>query len=160
MQKLERATYGPPPDRHASAREMMKAGKVSYKKALRAYDRWLNDQREHEEVYMNDIYQVGVVRDTKSLWVHLSIKRIDKEIIHDWRDLQEIKNQILGRECEAIELYPAESRLVDSANQYHLWGSSNPEIRFPVGFNEGRVLHDGDTGKSGAKQRPFANERR
>jgi hypothetical protein len=37
--------------------------------------------------------------------------------VHDWRDLQRIKNQLVGPECEAVELYPAESRKVDTANQ-------------------------------------------
>jgi len=30
---------------------------------------------------------------------------------------------IVGEEHEAFEVYPAESRLVDTANQYHLWVS-------------------------------------
>lgn len=153
MQKLERAVFGPPPDRILMAKELQKVGKLSYKKALRQYDRWLNDRAEHEEVWMNDLYQVSVMRGTDKS-VHLSIKRIDKEPIHDWRDLQEIKNQLLGKECEALELYPAESRRVDTANQYHLWGSSDPKWRIGAGFDQGRLMY-GETGAAGAKQRPF-----
>jgi hypothetical protein len=74
--------------------------------------------------------------------VHLSIKRRDKLPVHDWRDLQRIKTELLGPECEAVELYPAESRVVDTANQYHLWGMADPAFRFPIGWNEGRCLDD------------------
>jgi hypothetical protein len=54
-------------------------------------------------------------------WTHLSIKRNDQQPIHDWRHLQQIKNDICGPDREAVELYPASSRVIDSANQYHLW---------------------------------------
>jgi len=92
-------------------------------------------------VYSNDVYQVSMHKKGEDFY-HLSIKRIDRQPIHDWRDLQEIKNQLLGRECEAVELYPAESRKVDAANQYHLWGIKNPNMRLPFGFNDGRIVQD------------------
>jgi hypothetical protein len=44
--------------------------------------------------------------------------RLDGQAIHDWRELQRIKNEIVGDEIEAVELYPAESRLLDTANWY------------------------------------------
>jgi hypothetical protein len=86
--------------------------------------------------------------------VHLSIKRKDKRPIHDWRDLQEIKNQLVGRECEGVEIYPAESRLVDGANQFHLWVFNNPQAIFPIGFFGDRDVIE--RSPSGGKQRPFA----
>lgn len=92
-----------------------------------------------EEVWLNDLYQVNVRRDEHI--VHLSIKRRDKNPIHDWRNLQDIKNMLVGEEHEAVELYPAESRRVDSANQYHLWVSTDPRFRFPFGFTE-RLVTD------------------
>lgn len=96
---------------------------------------------EQETLWVNDSYQVSV-RDLGEGGWHLSIKRIDQEPVHDWRDLQRIKNEILGPECEAVELYPAEDRKVDAANQYHLWGSGDPEFRFGFGFTERLVSHD------------------
>jgi hypothetical protein len=84
--------------------------------------------------------------------VHLSIKRLDREPIHDWRALQQIKNAIVGDESEAMEIYPAESRLVDGANQYHLW-CFRPGFRIPVGFDTRLVSND--DGFCGSKQRPF-----
>lgn len=115
------------------------------------------------EVYRNSKYQCfkrvyKSKEDGKINLVWLSVKRNDKEAIHDWRDLQEIKNQILGPQCEAVELYPAESRVVDGANQFHLWGVDDPNFRFPFGFKEGEGTgrHTPEEAKKyGAKQRPF-----
>ncbi len=71
-------------------------------------------------------------------------------MIRDWRVLQRIKNDVAGPEREAIEICPAESRLVDTANQYHLWVLPEGE-KMPLGFHE-RLVTD-DVGKTGARQR-------
>lgn len=134
------------PREHFDIDHIIETYKVSRKEAKR----WAKLARD-EKVYRNETHQV-VVADCGSM-VHLSIKRIDREVIHDWRDLQEIKNALVGPECEGLELYPAESRLVDCANQYHLWVFKQPGRRIPVGFNEGRMVSEESRGKS--KQRPF-----
>jgi len=100
-----------------------------------------------EEVWINSVYSVSLRRFAEA-GVHLSIKRIDQEVIHDWRDLQRIKNELVGAECEAVELYPAVSRMVDTANQYHLWVITDPTYRFPFGFDDGRHVHDAADGRS------------
>lgn len=81
--------------------------------------------------------------------IHLSIKRHDKEPCHDWRDFQRIKDDIAGEEWEAVELYPAQSRLVDNANQYHLWAFP---FHFPFGFPK-RLVTDGSL-VNNTRQRP------
>jgi len=101
-------------------------------------------------VFKNEVYQVSLFDDGEI--IHLSIKRNDREPIHDWRDLQEIKNQLVGPANEAIEIYPAESRRVDSANQYHLWVFKDPTYRIPIGFGT-RLVSEDSFGLS--KQRPF-----
>ncbi|MCX6500795.1 MAG: hypothetical protein NTU93_18680 [Arthrobacter sp.] len=106
------------------------------------------------DTWRNETYQVQV-RPLGRGWVHLSIKRTDKQPVHDWRDLQAIKNQLVGPECEGLEIYPAESRLVDSANQYHLWVNSNHEDRIPFGFDEGRLVDRAPVGIAGSVQRPI-----
>lgn len=109
-----------------------------------------------EDVYLNSRYQVSVrYAETGEGWpemLHLSIKRRDREVIHDWRDLQRIKNALVGEEHEAVELYPAESRLTDTANQYHLWVLTDPGVRFPFGFQD--RLTWGES-RGAAKQRAF-----
>jgi hypothetical protein len=64
--------------------------------------------------------------------VHLTIRSADGSARHDWRDFQRLKNELVGPEAEGVELYPAESRLVDTANHYHLWVF--PAHRFPFGM--------------------------
>jgi hypothetical protein len=94
---------------------------------------------ESDEIWINSLYQVNVTHPSPDL-THLSIKRRDKEPVHDWRHLQWIKNLLVGPENEAVEIYPAESRIVDQANQYHLWVFTDPKYRIPFGFNEGRQI--------------------
>jgi|OM-RGC.v1.023923475 hypothetical protein len=116
-------------------------------------------RREHT-VYLNDTYQVNVKElESKDGWPEmfwLSIKRRDKDVIRDWRELQLIKNLIVGPEHEGVELFPAESRLVDTSNQYHLWVLKEPGLRFPFGFTEREVVDGtGEIEKDGARQRPL-----
>lgn len=105
-------------------------------------------------IYANSRYQVTVyLRGEHPLFgdvAHLSFKTHDKQAFHDWRDMQRIKNEICGPETEAIEIFPAESRLVDGANQYHLFVFRTWTI--PLGFQD-RLVSDGAW--RGSKQRPF-----
>jgi hypothetical protein len=135
-------------DRIREIREMAEAVglNISEEEARRQYEGMLGC-----EVWVNDKYQV-FVRRFEGFAVHLSIKTHDRQPARDWREFQQIKNELIGPECEAVELYPAESRRVDTANQYHLWGSSDPAFRFPFGFPE-RLVSETET--HGAKQRPL-----
>ena len=91
--------------------------------------------------YINSSYIV-VKRAAVSSWlsapdvIHLSIKRIDNQPIRSWKDLQTIKNSLTEPEYEGIELFPAETRKVDFANQYHLWIVKDKRFRFPFSFSE------------------------
>ncbi len=77
------------------------------------------DNTREVDIYINDIYHC-IVRE-KPDHTHLSIKRLDLLPIHNWRHMQQIKNDICGDEREGVEIYPAMSRIVDTTNQYHLW---------------------------------------
>ncbi len=72
--------------------------------------------------------------------VHLDLARHDGQPITSWQDLQQIKNELVGPECEGVELFPAESRLVDTAHQYHLWVVEDAQFRFPFGYDRRVVL--------------------
>ena len=114
-----------------------------------------------QAIYLNDRYQVNVdivrapfgVDTGDMLW--LSIKRRDRARVHDWRELQRIKNMVVGDEHEGFEVYPAESRLVDTANQYHLWVFVNPAVRLPVGYQHRDVSGADAAAAPGARQRGF-----
>jgi len=119
-------------------------------------ERAYQDMIDNDEVYLNDTYQVAVRRypekDNAPPIIHLSVKRIDKAPVHDWRDMQQIKNELTDPQFEGVELFPAEERLVDTANQYHIWVFADATIRLPIGF-PGRLVHYAD-GVNGSKQRP------
>ncbi len=118
-----------------------------------AHAKTAHKQGELCDDYANEVYHVAVFWEREQGFAHLSIKRHDREPIHDWRDLQEIKNTIVGESCEAIELYPAEARRVDTANQFHLWACLDPEYRFPFGFENRAVSGSKEAARVGAKQR-------
>jgi hypothetical protein len=95
---------------------------------------------------------------------HLSIRNNDRSSKHDWREFQRIKNEIVGLEAEMVEVYPKDSLLVDSSNQYHLWGFLSGDsmlLRLGIGFESGRFVWDGVSpkpripGAENAVQRPM-----
>jgi hypothetical protein len=109
-----------------------------------------------DKMYVNSRYTVlvrSIGTGQYGKGVHLSIRRNDREAIHDWRDLQRIKNELVGPETEAVEIYPAESRMVDTSNQYHLWCFTN--FQFPFGYTERLVLDNTQAFVSNTKQRDF-----
>ncbi len=114
----------------------------------------LNRMDPPQAIFRNSRYQVVCyLRDSGEPFgtiAHLSFKVHDKQPHHDWRDMQRIKNEICGPECDAVEIFPAESKMVDAANQYHLFVFQ--KYRLPFGFQT-RLVADGTWGKS--IQRPF-----
>lgn len=142
----------PDPITHEQIRDYKRRAKCSFKQARAA----LKKDRGEYTLHRNGLYQVAKY-DTDKEIIHLSIKRLDKAAVHSWRDLQWIKNQLVGPEHDAIEIYPAEDKLVDMANQYHLWVFADPEYRIPIGFNEGRHADNmaaDDAGKARQKRNP------
>jgi len=117
-----------------------------------------DDKDPPHRIMKNNLYQVSIFDATitpKSDWPpmwHLSIKRLDRKAFHDWRDMQLIKNHIISPDNEGVELFPMERRLVDSANQYHLFVLKEKLVPFPFGFGE-RFVDDGQA--CGTRQRPW-----
>jgi hypothetical protein len=110
------------------------------------------------EYWVNDLYQVAKrpLRDPDGMVqaYHLNIRRRDgKPIFRDWRHFQWIKNELVGEECEGLELYPAESRLNDTSNKYHLWVFADPIYRIPFGMEERDVIEHDAAKKPGHRQR-------
>jgi len=121
-----------------------------------------HDSMDPDEVtcWINSRYQVikyenvPMLQDTGVSLSWLSIKRRDKESCHDWRDFQRIKNELCGDERFGLQVYPAESNLVDTSNQYHLWVFPEGMV-CPIGFAQ-RLVGGGDRDTDlGSKQRPF-----
>ena len=95
------------------------------------------------EYWYNGLYTATVRRHSDGWpfgggpWAKLGIFCEDGEPRHDWRDFQRIKNDLVGPEWEAIELYPAESRLLDPSNYYALFCA--PTIAIGT-FGQRRVM--------------------
>jgi hypothetical protein len=106
------------------------------------------------EMWANDRYTVTVYRRDDSSVECLSVKRNDKGAVRDWRHMQKIKNELAGPETEAFQLFPAESRLVDTANQTWIWVLP-PDLRIPLGFGERAVGGPDEAEAVGATQREF-----
>jgi len=139
--------HGPQPE--AVIAEHMRYYKVTRDEAITALENYDNGCT----YWRNDLYQVQV-REYGETGVHINIRRIDgAPCIRDWRHFQQIKNEILGEECEAVELYPAESRKVDTSNKYHLFGYRDPAFRFPLGMWERDVDYNTTGGAAGLRQR-------
>jgi hypothetical protein len=117
---------------------------------------------EHEipdECWTNDIYECFVYRgdkvpnksDYEITW--LSVKRKDRAPINNWRHLQQIKNDVCGKNYTAVEIYPSEKNLIDQANQYHLWVFTDG-TELPFGWTGQRITATKEQAKKiGAKQR-------
>jgi hypothetical protein len=112
------------------------------------------DKRDAAELWASDLYVVLVDRDIDGNVERLSIRRQDRRPVRDWRDMQRIKNQIAGPEVEAVELFPPQSRLVDSANQYWLW-CLPPGATLGFGFEDRLVSGSADAAEFHAVQRDF-----
>lgn len=74
-------------------------------------------------IWISPIYVVLVyTRDTA--WgevTHLAIRRADEKPEMPWRDMQRIKDELVGPERLGVEVFPPRSAVMDQANMYHLW---------------------------------------
>lgn len=126
----------------------------------RAWPQMRRTNEPHPEgtIWENEIYSATLRRYTSGWpfgggkWALIGIWCEDGEARHDWRDFQRIKNDLVGPDWEALELYPSEQRLMDPSNYYMLWCA--PKI--PLGKFERRVLATAETAI--APQRPFTEQ--
>jgi len=152
-------------------KNVISLGKQKGKNISRKEAEELINQNLEIPTYINNKYQVHVHKSqpednkigfhidgkvaSESMGItHLSIRTHDRSPISDWRDMQTIKNELVGKEYEAVQLHPAESRLIDTVNQYHLWVLEKPKGNggyFPIGWHDRLVDYNRKSG--GAKQR-------
>ena len=121
----------------AEAREFLKVGEANYR------------------FFVNNLYQVQVgLADDGGHCLHINIRRKDGGMFKDWLHFQQIKNEVAGPEREAVEIYPAESRKVDTSNKWHLWVL--PEnMQFKFGWSERDVDYNDISNVPGLRQRPL-----
>jgi hypothetical protein len=76
---------------------------------------WVKDVR---SAYRNTVFCV-LVRPL-GRFTHLAISSLSGER-PTWREMQRIKNEILGDDATAVEVYPPDYQVVDGADMFHLW---------------------------------------
>ena len=120
---------------------------------------WIIDKTKKNEMWGNDRYtaQLTFMDDNgRDGFVELSVHNHNRTTAMQWSHLQQIKNELVGPEREAVMMFPAESRLIDGANEYWLYiyptGTApmmtvrdrySGEIETqPVGMNNGRNVFD------------------
>lgn len=100
------------------------------------------------EVWGNERYQVLVRTQTTpegKTVKHLSIHAHDRGPMRNWRHLQQMKNECCGEEWTGVEIFPPESKLTDTANEYHLF-CFPPEVHFGIGLtDEDAIVSDDET---------------
>lgn len=114
--------------------------------------KWLMADGATSRFYLNDLYQVQAT--PSGPFLHLNIRRRDGGMFKDWRHFQMIKNEIAGEEREAVEVYPAESRKVDTSNKWHLWVLPEGQ-KVNVGWPERDVQYKEIKDVPGLRQRPL-----
>lgn len=78
--------------------------------------------RDIVRAFFNDLYSVQLynVPTDLGLVLHLIVRaQLGGE--PPWRDMQRIKDEILGLEAYAVQVYPRAADVVDQADVYHLW---------------------------------------
>lgn len=109
--------------------------------------------------YANDKYAVRVTTFDSPAHRNgfdkcIMVYRFDGTSARDWRDLQWIKDQVVGPEVDAIEYYPRRSRVVDPSNAVFLWvGKGFPPPPLGSGPGGGYVVGPDE---ATAPQRGFA----
>ena len=77
---------------------------------------WLRDVR---QVRKNRVFCVLIRPHHHG--VHLAVSSLSG-VRPGWREMQRIKDDILGSEATAVEVYPPSSQVVDEADMFHIWG--------------------------------------
>lgn len=88
-------------------------------KSLRRGTGWFG---ELDKVWVDGEYAV-MSRPLQTEWgevTHACIRNVDNTDI-PWAEKQRIKNELFGVDRIAVEVFPAETQLVDEANMYHIW---------------------------------------
>jgi len=108
--------------------------KFEFSKQVVGPDKVVRDLEDQVVMATNSRFAVTIT-DLGQDQFWLSFKNRDRSAHHDWRDIQRMKNELVGPEREAFEIYPAESRLHDTADQFHLWVLPAGES-VPFGFDD------------------------
>ena len=77
-----------------------------------------------ETVWTNTLYVVLICRPRSTPWgicTPVMVRNREGMPVRSWAYLQRIKDELLGKERWAFEVYPPASQLKDEAHLTHLW---------------------------------------
>jgi hypothetical protein len=76
-----------------------------------------------DETWGNNRYTVNIhfLDGDRDGFVELAVHNHNRTPHVPWRHLQQIKDEVMGPDREAVQLFPADDRLVDTANEYWLY---------------------------------------
>lgn len=126
--------------------EPMKLKRPRYEARLAAY-RAAGLPDPSDESYMDEctaffnsrycvlIHDAPATSASPALW-HVMIQRRDGQPPgpERYKDFMRVRDELVGEEHEALEMYPRRSREIDAANVYHLWVVQSDADEFSVGF--------------------------
>lgn len=88
-----------------------------------------------------DILYEDVESDNGIVYAHLLIQKIDGNPITNYMHLQEIKDDLLGEDVSAIEIFPKKDDLCNGSNVRHLWTWKSielPNLRNMKGYSKSK----------------------
>ena len=107
------------------------------------------DSQESDETWGNDRYTVSIhfLDGKRDGFVEMGIHNHNRTPHVGWRHMQQIKNEVMGADREAVQIFPSEDRLVDTANEFWLYvyptGKAPMRRGKKLGMNIGRnVVYD------------------
>lgn len=114
-------------------------------------------EKRSAEAFVNSRYQVLKIEIPAQRMIHLKIVRLDREAVgtERYRDFMRIKDELVGAEHEAVEIYPPRSCELDTINMYHLWVFACDIDRLPFGYHAGRAVYEPRPNSGELKQRAF-----
>jgi hypothetical protein len=118
----------------------------------------LHDEQSRTVTAVNHLYQVAVGWCGEGGEVlHINIRRRDGGAIFDFRHMQQIKNETAGDEACGWQMFPPESKLVDTSNKYHLFVPPPDKLHLlaTVGWNKRDVQYNENRDVPGLRQRAF-----
>ncbi len=95
----------------------------------------LHSNRDIKHAFASDKHSVQIsflYKEPFGYIAHLWVRRQDGKPT-TWKELQQIKNELIGEDKMGIEVFPKTETLVDQAPMYHVWVFD----RFDFGIYEG-----------------------
>jgi hypothetical protein len=108
------------------------AGRIPTREEKAAFvDRQVQAMGE-DPVFENEIYRVEMSPILP--FICLAIRRHDGRPCENWAELQQIKNELVGPENEAMKIFQTDPTGADPVNECRLWVHVDQSFRFSAGL--------------------------